>query len=664
MADLTSNPGFYVPWKKSLRFRIMVRMAFVTLFTGAIMMVFMANIYQARIDYEFIFRAESIVKTTAYLLNAEDIDRYLLTGEKDDEYHRMLDLLRFKSQETGVRYITVSRIFENGETFVFDTDEDEVSHLDLGETIFWKEGETEPHLIPQFLSGGPVETYTHRTRWGWLLTAHEPILREDGTVAAHAAVSLSMDELLKQRRNGFLMLGAIILLILFSSTMIILHITQKFMISPIKKLSIGLDSYLPGAKEQLYNWQRRKPIMHHGDELELFERVLMEMESRVHLSMEAERRASGVKNAFLANMSHELRTPMNSTINMIKEAMTGNEQIKIMESLQQALASSNDLMSVLNTILEISNIESGSLVLSNAPFKPADVVIDINNIISTLCKANKIEWVPPGKINEDLWVEGDRIRVMQALTILLRNAVKYASEQNGRVIFSIDILEDSNGVTFYFKVSDNGIGMSDNKIEELRMIFSSDSSEIHFHSSEIMLYACSSIVKAMGALIMVESDNETGSIFSFSLTLNKAEAPKPVEVIDPSDFDFSGKKVLVADDVAINRSILEMILGETGIKTIEASDGKEAVDIFLSESDNIDLILMDIMMPNMDGYEAAGAIRSSGLPSASTVPIIAVTALSYKEDVDAAINAGMNSHISKPVDPNIVLTTLSRYFIN
>ena len=192
-----------------------------------------------------------------------------------------------------------------------------------------------------------------------------------------------------------------------------------------------------------------------------------------------------------------------------------------------------------------------------------------------------------------------------------------------------------------------------------------------------MLSACSRIVKAMGAQIIVESETNTGtggearpdwasatgSCLSFSLNFPKASMPDQPEEIDFTDVDFTGKRVLIADDVSVNREILKFILDETGIDTIEAKDGKEAVDIFLANPESIDLILMDIMMPNMDGYEATHEIRASGLPNSQTVPIIAVTALSYKEDVDAAMNAGMNSHIEKPVEPKTLLITLKRFLV-
>ena len=455
--------------------------------------------------------------------------------------------------------------------------------------------------------------------------------------------------------------GLIIALGLLASVLLNLYIINKFVISPIRKISRDVTEYIPDINRQLI-FRPSQPSLRYGDELEALERVIIEMESQVYFSMEAERRASSVKNAFLANMSHELRTPLNSTINMIKEALISTEENTRNEALHQAFASSNDLLSVLNTILEISNIESGRLVLSKSPFVIGKVVLDINSLISILCKAKGIAWEPLINLPASLALEGDRIRLMQVLAIMLRNAVKFASEENGRVTFSLDLLEDTGErACLRFQVSDNGIGMTGKMLEELEQIFASGNDEIIYSSNEIMLSACSRIVKAMGAQIDVKSIPGEGSCFTFVINLPKVTMPPQPEESELSNPDFAKKRVLIVDDVKVNRLVLKNILAQTGMEIAEANDGREAVDFFLAESDSLDLILMDIMMPKMDGYEAAQQIRASGMTKGQTIPIIAVTTRSYKEDVDAAINSGMNYHLEKPVDPKTLLSAIMRF---
>ncbi|MCL2093610.1 MAG: response regulator [Treponema sp.] len=373
--------------------------------------------------------------------------------------------------------------------------------------------------------------------------------------------------------------------------------------------------------------------------------------------------ANKTKSAFLANMSHELRTPLNSTLNMIREAMMADDQKQGIHALQQAVVSSNDLLSVLNTILEISNIDSGKLVLEKKPFRIREVASEISILLSSLCRARIITW-EPRILTEDLLVEGDRIRLMQALTIMLRNAVKFSAEEGGRVSFSIEQLNlNEEQVSLRFGVVDNGIGMTERKLEELYHIFNNDPEYVEYSSSEIMLSACNSIVNAMGSRINVESRSGSGSVFSFTLELPLAAAQVQNEEPDLNVENLAGKRILVVDDIRVNRTVLRNILSQRGLEIIEAQDGQEALELFKNQAQEIDLILMDIMMPVMDGYEAARAIRASALPRGRSIPIIAVTSLSYKEDVDEALNAGMNFHLEKPVDPQVLIVTLARFLL-
>ena len=663
--------NFSVPWKKSLKFRLTKVLVFFAIFIGIIIAFFLAFLYQNRIDNEFKNRAVSTARTTALFLDAKVIDHYLITLEKDNEYERILNNLRIKMKETGVSYIVVSRITEDCQIFVFDTDESEEGHVELGETFIFNEEHSNIRSVLQRISNGlRVEPYIHNSKWGRLFTAIEYIYREDGTVAGNIAVSIYMDNILRERRNGFFILGITIFLGFCTSLFLNLHVIQKFVISPIRKISKGIYAF-PSNTDQ-HKLLPRQAVMRYEDELAVFESVLIDMEKRLFKSMESERTALIVKNIFLSNMSHELRTPLNSTINMIRDAMTAKDQSVRAGALHQAYASSYDLLSVVNTILEISNIENGNLIISHSPFFIGKVAVEINSIMSILCKDKGIIWEPQINISGQLSLDGDRIKLLQVLVILLKNAVLYANEVNGKVSFAIDLLEETEKTAkIRFEVSDNGIGMTENRLKVLSQIFSLENNNIHYDSGEIMLSACGSIIKAMGSQIIVANKNgtaynsrinkSTGSCFSFSLSFPKAEMPPVPEEIKIDKINFTEKRVLIVDDIKVNRNVLKNSLLSTGISTIEAASGKEAVDIFQAESEDIDLILMDVMMPKMNGYEAARAIRASGLPKAQSVPIIAVTALSYNDDINASINAGMNAHIAKPVEPDLLLLTLVKF---
>ena len=261
---------------------------------------------------------------------------------------------------------------------------------------------------------------------------------------------------------------------------------------------------------------------------------------------------------------------------------------------------------------------------------------------------------------------------MQVLAILLRNAVTRVNEENGKISLAIDKLEETDKATsLRFEVSDNGVGMTLNKLNELKEIFSPDQNKIHYNSNEIMLSACSSIVKAFGSQIMVESKSDEGLCLSFSInfpkalalpeTLNQIEKPLEHPVAGMGKGSFSGKRVLIVDDVKVNRTVLSNILKKEGMEIIEAKDGQDAVDKFMKETNHFDLILMDIMMPKMDGYEAVRKIRTCGLSNGKTIPIIAVTTKSYQQDKETAINSGMDFHLEKPVEPNLLISTIRRF---
>ena len=461
---------------------------------------------------------------------------------------------------------------------------------------------------------------------------------------------------------GILIAEIILVSVLVISVLLNLFILKKLVIIPIKKISEGVISWSPDAKRKMDRPKQNVMRKGTGDELDLLERHIIEMENRVYDSVEAERLASSVKNAFLANMSHELRTPLNSTINMINEAISADEPERRKEALNQALSSSSDLMAVINTILEISNIESGSLILSSEPFLLSKTAAEISSFISVLCRAKGLKWEQEIHISGIQSLKGDRIRLMQVLTIMLRNAVKFAREENGKVSFWMDVLEETEtDVCIRFKIIDNGIGMNDGKLNELREIFSDDSNGMNYSSGEIMLSACSGIIKAMGSNIMVESRKDMGSRFMFDLRFPKLSMPYGNEEPEPASIDFSGMYVLIVDDIKVNRTVLRHIISKTGMKIIEAKNGIEAVEIFMLKAKNIDIILMDIMMPEMDGYEATMKIRNSGLEKGNTVPIIAVSTRSYREDIEAAIESGMNYHLEKPVESGLLLHCMAKF---
>jgi CheY-like chemotaxis protein len=340
--------------------------------------------------------------------------------------------------------------------------------------------------------------------------------------------------------------------------------------------------------------------------------------------------------------------------------------------MNQILASSQRLLTTLNDILDISNIESGTLTLSMDVFSIADVCRSLNDLTSLQCKTKNLTFSSNTSQVENLAVRGDRVCLVRAVGAILNNAVKF-TDPGGEIRFVAEVKElnekTENRAGIRFTVSDTGIGISP---EQQKMLFQAfvpvdKNVSAKYGGIASKLSICQHIVKMMGGNITVESEIGKGSVFSFEIVFDRADPKEtqtmPVTAQQPAAVDFSGKKILVVDDVVTNRAIVNLALKNTGATILEAKDGLQALKIVKSLKDEIDLILMDISMPNMDGYEATRAIRTLDAEWAKTIPIIALTAHTYQEDVDAALKAGMDFHLGKPVNPTVLLPTISRYLL-
>ena len=373
-------------------------------------------------------------------------------------------------------------------------------------------------------------------------------------------------------------------------------------------------------------------------------------------------RAKGV---FLAHMSHEIRTPLNAIIGMaylVKDCVTDNE--KALRGIKQIMTSSHHLLGILNDILDMSKIESGKLELTHEPFSLLAACSEVVDIVAFRCVEKNIAFIT--NINEikDIVLTGDKLRLNQVLINLLGNAVKFTNT-NGEIKFITEILEESNTKAHIkFSVRDNGIGMSEEQVKKLFIPFEQADSTIaaRFGGTGLGLSLSQNFVNIMGGKIFVESELNKGSIFNFSLYFDKGELPAD-EAADEihEELNLEGKRILLAEDIEINRLIVCELLSLSGLIIDEAENGRQAVDKFnTSPPGYYDAILMDIQMPVLDGYEAAKEIRALTRADAKTVPIVAMTANAYKEDVEQALAAGMNDHLAKPIDKVALMKTIGK----
>jgi len=382
--------------------------------------------------------------------------------------------------------------------------------------------------------------------------------------------------------------------------------------------------------------------------------------------------ASRAKTRFLSNMSHEIRTPMNAVIGMIQIAERSHDVNEIKKCLEQIRISSGHLLKLLNDVLDIAKIEEGKFILSDVSFNLKDTVESLLTGIRQTAADRNQELIVNYSVPSSDSFFGDSPRLSQVLINLLSNAIKFTAER-GRIQLDIDELSrNKRKVMIRFSVTDTGIGIPESFIERLFDPFeqSDDSISRRYGGTGLGLAIGQRIVELMGGQISVESQQAKGSRFSFSVWLtadkdeNLEDQPESAGQ-DNKTFDFSGYRILVVDDVEINRKIIYAFLEDTGIQLESALDGRQAVDmVTASPAGYYDLILMDVQMPVMDGCTAARTIRALDRPDAKTLVIFALTANVFREDVQEVAAAGMNGHIAKPVEYGSTLHTIHKALSN
>ena len=390
---------------------------------------------------------------------------------------------------------------------------------------------------------------------------------------------------------------------------------------------------------------------------------MMEQQQRLELAVGEAKLANEHKGTFLARMSHEIRTPMNAIIGMTKivrrKIRGGNFDLSdVQENINQIETSSQHLLGLLNDILDISKIEAGKIELYIEEIDLLKLAQTVVTIIQPRCDEKKITFETRFDIPSGRTYKSDALRLRQVLINLLGNAVKFTPE-NGNITLEIIRKESSGAETegkaiIDFSIRDTGIGISEKVIGSLFTPFQQADNQVaqKHGGTGLGLSISQNIVQMFGGKITAQSELGKGSEFHFSLLLPETLAENKEEIhTEETSGRLKGKRALLVDDVDINRFIASNMLETTGIEIDEANDGIAAVKAFQEHPENTyDIIYMDVQMPEMNGYEAARAIRALDRADAKTVPIIALTANAFKEDIDKSLASGMNAHLAKPMD--------------
>ena len=395
------------------------------------------------------------------------------------------------------------------------------------------------------------------------------------------------------------------------------------------------------------------------------DRLVRDRTAELEQQTEAAQVASQSKSDFLANMSHEIRTPMNAIIGMTTIGMASETLDRTKDCFGKIDDASKHLLGVINDILDMSKIESGKFELSESDFefgKLIEHVITVNKFRLD-DKNQKFTMSIDDKIPQYLF--GDEQRLSQVITNLLSNATKFTPEGGTVNLDALLLNEEGNVCTLQISVTDSGIGISPEQQTKLFKSFqqAESSTSRKFGGTGLGLAISKSIVEMMGGGIYVESELGKGATFTFTILVKRGAGLQTAESKKDDDANgrFEGYCILLAEDVEINREIVIALLEPTLISIDCVADGREALEAYSSAPEKYDLIFMDLQMPEMDGLEATRHIRALDNPRAKTVPIVAMTANAFKEDVERCLAAGMNSHLGKPLDFHDVLNTLQRY---
>lgn len=480
------------------------------------------------------------------------------------------------------------------------------------------------------------------------------LLRDSGDYS-FIAIAFKNDVYFSVYVYVFIIIASITLMVIFM---------QLFMLQVVNQHIISGIGYIIGCLNSITKDNLNTKVdLNTCEEFSILSESINSMVSRLRNLLLSEKQLvqekislAAAKGDFLAMMSHEIRTPLNVIIGMAQLGMRSNfDDKKKRDTFADINVASTHLLSLLNDILDMSKIDAGKLELSNSPFSIEEDITHLQLLISAKAQEQELELKVETEGIEDIVVNGDKLRLNQVLLNLLSNAMKF-TEKHKNVTLSVKVINKTDeNVSIRFMVTDEGIGMSQEKLVKIFKPFEQADTSItrSFGGTGLGLSISKSIVELMGGKINVESELGQGSRFWFDVTFEYGVLEKVDDSLSAllEEGSLSQYRALIVDDALLNRKVLCTFLEKTGIKMEEAASGEEAIEKYIhSPVGYYNIIFMDIHMPNMNGYEATEKIRRSDKMDALTVPIIAVTADAFKETEEKVLVCGINGFISKPIN--------------
>lgn len=576
--------------------------------------------------------ADAVHKLVDGRIGKEDFDQ--INDQSDEKNPLYKDISSYFNEVrtlNSTRYIYTAKKNEEGKLVYvvdgLDPDADDVRHP--GDYI---EDEMVPY-INRAISGENVYSQDIiDTTWGPIFTACYPVsANHDGTGEIIGAFCIEMDMQsaygMVEKTNHIsiicgLVAGAVLLL-------------------------ICLYTYYVYQKSKAEEQKQKQLLMNAAEEADA---------------------ANKAKSAFLLSMSHDIRTPMNAIIGFTNIALHQNMVSDIHDSLKKVQQSSNHLLSLLNDVLDFSRIESGKVTISPEPVDMNQLTDNVQAIMNGLLYNRDLKFEVHRESLKNPYVLADVVRIREVLVNLLGNAVKFTKD-GGAITLDISSYPgtDEKHIITRYVVRDNGIGMSEEFQKKLFDPFSQEddaNARTQYKGTGLGMAITKKYVDMMGGSIAVESKKGVGATFTVEIPLELPEQVIPSEQKQHLHRDLTGIHVLMAEDNDLNAELATIMLEDAGMIVTRASDGKEVVDLFKNNPrGTYDLILMDIMMPNMDGHQAAKAIRALGIErfDAVTIPIIALSANAFIDDIQESLDSGMNDHISKPINIEELIDTITKY---